>query len=500
MTRLKRWIPEICIFALLLTCYVYFFPRWADWNQNSRLNMVLAVVDDGTFQIDKYVENTGDYAKIGDHYYSDKAPGVAFLGIPVYAALRPMFHLPAMQTLMARLEANEAVAQTLREDGSGLLEHKVRFAIALVAVAFVTAALPSAITGVLLYRLAHRMTHSVLAGSLVALSYGLLTPAFAYANAFFGHQLCAALLLGSFALVISGSNASIKKGALVGALLGYSVLTEYPAALGVLCIVAYCVLVRPNVRFLLALGLSLALFGVILGVYNNHIFGSPFSLGYAHSTLYMEQHETGFFSLVGPQPDALWGLTFGLYRGIFVLSPWLLLALPGALFWWRRRGRRRELFLMLGIFLSFFMFNASSIMWWGGWSVGPRYILPGLPFLALLTTDAIKPSRPFAAFLLTVLLLWSLVATWGLSLAGQLYPPDTFRNPLLEYAWPHITRGDVARNVGTLLGLPGWWSLLPLLSALGLLALIWLLASRGYGQHDPMIQPSGQLVRREAGR
>jgi hypothetical protein len=72
---------ELLLFLLLISVYAYTFPRWADPNQNSRLNMVVAVVEDGTFRIDPYVSNTVDYAKVGDHYYSDKAPGVAFLGI-----------------------------------------------------------------------------------------------------------------------------------------------------------------------------------------------------------------------------------------------------------------------------------------------------------------------------------------------------------------------------------------------------------------------------------
>ena len=63
---MKRiFLNEITIIILLLACYGYFFPRWADPNQNSRLDMIVAVVDDGTLMIDKYVANTVDYAKVG---------------------------------------------------------------------------------------------------------------------------------------------------------------------------------------------------------------------------------------------------------------------------------------------------------------------------------------------------------------------------------------------------------------------------------------------------
>ena len=58
-------------FALLflgfLFCYAYFFPRWAEWNQNSRMDLTLAIVEQGRFAIDDYYENTGDYAVYGDH-------------------------------------------------------------------------------------------------------------------------------------------------------------------------------------------------------------------------------------------------------------------------------------------------------------------------------------------------------------------------------------------------------------------------------------------------
>jgi len=75
-------------FALgVLLCAIYVFPRWADNNVNSRLDMVVALVDDGGFQIDKYVANTVDYATVNGHFYSDKAPGVALLGAPIYAVL-----------------------------------------------------------------------------------------------------------------------------------------------------------------------------------------------------------------------------------------------------------------------------------------------------------------------------------------------------------------------------------------------------------------------------
>src|SRR5262245_27794027 len=81
---------EIVLVLVLLVSWLYFLPRWADWSQNSRLNLTLAIVDKGTLRIDDYYQNTGDYAKFEGHYYTDKAPGPSLLAVPVYAAIRPI--------------------------------------------------------------------------------------------------------------------------------------------------------------------------------------------------------------------------------------------------------------------------------------------------------------------------------------------------------------------------------------------------------------------------
>jgi len=60
LAALRR--PEWRLFALLLVCYVYFLPRFADWSQSSRAAVILAIVNDGRLSIDDYGWATGDYA------------------------------------------------------------------------------------------------------------------------------------------------------------------------------------------------------------------------------------------------------------------------------------------------------------------------------------------------------------------------------------------------------------------------------------------------------
>jgi hypothetical protein len=88
-----------------------------------------------------------------------------------------------------------------------------------------------------------------------------------------------------------------------------------------------------------------------------------------------------------------------------------------------------------------------------------------LPFMALPVVFVFERwhNQTWFRLLSAFLMLWSWAATWGLSLAGQAFPSDSIRNPLLEYALPNWLEGNIARNLGTILGLPGVWSLLPLL-------------------------------------
>jgi hypothetical protein len=124
-----------------------------------------------------------------------------------------------------------------------------------------------------------------------------------------------------------------------------------------------------------------------------------------------------------------------------------------------------------------FLFNASSSMWWGGYAIGPRYILPALPFFVLGLAYAFAQPNQSMKWLKPIaiaLFAGSLVATWGLTLAEQAFPPDYLYNPLVQHALPNWQKGNIARNIGTILGLRGPLSLLPLLALVGLLgALVW---------------------------
>jgi hypothetical protein len=485
----NSWINQdrlnqtLLVFVLLIS-FLYFLPRWADQNTNSRMDMIVAVVENGTFQIDPYVQNTVDFARVGAHYYSDKPPGAALLGIPVYAVLRLALKSPFLGPLVTHLSANPAFQATLNASGTGISEDKVRIAISQVAVTYLVATLPTLLLALLLYRLLRQMKVQPGVSLFTVMAYGLLTPAFAYANNFYSHQLSAALLFAAFYLSFNRQKiAQAGKLLLIGFLIGYAVISEYQVVLiaGILFLYTFYQLFRSGnwlkIGWVLLTGLI-----IMAGwmVYNTLIFGGPFNLSYAYSADWTAQHQTGFMSLTYPHLDALWGMTFSLFRGLFLLSPLLLLAFPGLIIWWKNKAFRTELVVVLAIILAMGLFNSSSVMWWGGFAIGPRYFLPAVPFMTLPLGVFLSQNlkKIWASILTAVLAALSLVSTWGLTLAGQSFPPDTIFDPYTAYMIPNWQSGNIARNLGTLLGFHGVSSLVPLAITLLLAALAWFFLSQ----------------------
>jgi hypothetical protein len=315
---------------------------------------------------------------------------------------------------------------------------------------------------------------------------------------FYGHNISAFLLFGAFSMLFnlrrSNSPTSPLSLLLVGLLLGYSVLTEYPTLLVAAILFFYTLYVlwrKHEITKIVWLILSAGVCAGVLLLYNKTLFGSPFDLGYNHSELWAKQHSSGLVSLTYPHLDALWGITFGVFRGLFFYSPITLLAVAGFWFWFRSKKYRAEFWATITSLISFALFNASSVMWWGGWGIGPRYLLPALPFAAIAVAFALDASRALRR-IGVVLALWSLVVTWGVTLAEQSFPPDTMFNPLFEYALPNWMNGNIARNIGTLLGFKGAFSLIPLGFGLIVLFLAWRKTNRNSSQ-SPFSESSSNI-------
>lgn len=470
MNRLRTYLPEICIFLTLLSCYAYFFPRWADWNQNSRLDLTMAIVERGSLSIDDYHANTGDKLYFAGHYYCDKAPGLSFAAVPLYAVGYPILSNPTVASLLDRMGEGAALEDTLYPAGTGVNERKMQFAVAQYVLTLALVSIPSALLGVLLYCFLARFTSRLWPRLAVALAYGLGTTALPYSTTFYSHQLGAVLTFSAFFLVFRVLRESAPRWHLwvVGALLGYSVITEYPTGLIAIAIGLYAILGLRDWRAALPIVLAATPSILLWMVYNQVRFGAPLELGYQYHASFPRHAQAGWAGLAGPNLRALWDITFSAYRGLFFRSPFLLVAPVGFYHLWQQRRYRLEVAVNALVVIGYFLYASSFYDWAGGHAAGPRYLVAMLPFMAfpLITVYTGDRRHRWLWTITLVLVCASILLVGAETIAGQHFPYEEIHSPWQEYTIPAMCQGNIARNLGMIFGLQKWISLVPLLACL----------------------------------
>jgi hypothetical protein len=479
------------IVLILFLAYGYFIPRGALWNPDTRIFLAASIVDRGQLNIDPYAQYTGDKAAFNGHYYSDKAPGSSLLAVPAYALVK-----------LTLFQGKTPYLQLLSDSDEQRTDFLARYLITLLLVG-----LPSALLGGLFFRFLAYFGLGPRGRLLLTLGYGLGTIAFAFSSVFFGHQIVALLLFAAFYLLfrIRQNALSQRHYVTAGVLAGCAIMSEYPAALIAVCLLLYALSHARHWRALLLLGAGMLPSLVIVALYNTLCFGSPWNQGYANLAgpeAFRVGQAQGFLGITGPHLDALWQTTFGPYRGLFLFSPFLALAVPGFVLLFRQRAWRSEAILWLGIVVVYFLFAISYYAWDGGYSLGPRHFIPALPFLVLPIALALKQrgwlrGLAAASISLSIVIVTLATAVFPLNdprfdapltqrviplLLGMQPDPD---HPALSAAalwsgfWreaPLFTHAQFDNNWGELFHLPGIWQLLPLFIGVSMiLARFWLL-------------------------
>jgi hypothetical protein len=361
--RLSRTrVSALGVFLILLASYAFFWHS-RDWNTGSRLMLTYALVDRGTVAITGLDQQTGDKAYFRGEFYSDKLPGYPLLAALPYASARWVFGLPPHP----------------------LNQEAKKYWAADYWVTLATSGLLTAWTAALLVLLARDMGCKPGIAALVGLAYGLSTPAYAYATLAYGHQASAFALLASFLLIREKvPRFEGLRIALAGFLAAYASVIELQvgpvsAILGLYLLVE--VLGRrhhPSALASFAIGAIVPT--LVLLAYNQIAFGSPWDMGYFHEVAFSHVHSrSNRLGLMAPDWSKLEPLLWSRYRGLFFYAPILILALPGwAVLLWRRSWSLAVVsFLVCAAIL---LVNLSYPEWTGGWSTGPRLLVPLIPF------------------------------------------------------------------------------------------------------------------------
>ena len=384
---MRRSLGPAALVAVALALAFSSLTPLIAWNEPSRAALTAAIVDRGTFAIDAYQPrssawSTGDRARHGGHYYSDKIIGTSLLAIPGYAVAKvlggwPVGGLPLGPAMVAM----RVTAETIPGVVSGLL--------------FCS----------LLVRLGASRRRAVL-GTAFAV-FGTIW--FAYGTALYPYipGIAATLAAAHLTLFPPERWRPATVSLAVGALLGLALLMDYAfavvaAAVGltriVLALRGSPGTGRGVVRaagHALAIGAgalpSLALFAS----YCLAIFGQlaiPYQ--FLENTAFQEGMAGGVLGVGAPRLGPLLFITVHPFRGLFFWSPVVVVGYAGCFLSLRDPDVRRRAAAWLGVLLlpAYLLLGAGYYMWWGGWAIGSRFLLPALPF-AMLGLAAVGRSR-----------------------------------------------------------------------------------------------------------
>ncbi len=405
----------LALLVLSLSSYAWLFSAVSAPNERTRLYLAVALVDEGTLQVDTQLKRFGrvfDLAQHDGHYFTDKAPGSSFLAAPIYALAR-IAHEPT--------------------------DFRVEELVNLVRTWLM---LPMGLLGFLLLRALLRRLHTVdWAIDVASLGFALGTVAFHYGTAFYGHVLVSTLLLAALWFMARAglfSEEPRTRARYLGNSLGAGLcaglmgFTEYQAiaVAALLCVVFAFAPRALRLPGLAAYTLGGLPFAVALLVYNQHAFGGPFELSYHH--------------LVGKQLQELHG--FGLAGA--TVPTWQ--AFSGGLW----------LAMLLSV-LYFVGIVSSSSVWAGGWAFGPRLLVPITPLLALAAARLLHAHhhtllRAFAGASVAFA-----VGYHGLMQLTFPELPPSHTRPVADLARPLLEANLVAPNLACKVGQLGTLTLWP---------------------------------------
>lgn len=397
-------------------------------NEQSRVELAVALAQYGSVSIDPVLPVYGtpfDRSVRDQKNYSDKAPGLSFLGVPIVW----------IADLILPREGN-----TTSPSYWGLRHLMTWFLIVLPAGLFPFLAL-NRYTPVPRYKIE------------ISLLFALVTPILTYAGVFFGHVPAGILAALAWMLTIEVPNQNLRQTsgnvALAGFLLAFATIIEYPTAIVGLVIFVSMAFRRFSL-FLLFLFVGTCFLGIIpCLIYHQLAFGSPFTTGYAfksdwwHGSL----HQAGFFGISIPSFESLWGILIGTKRGILFYSP-ILLLIPLGLRQMERQTKGSSLpYITLAILYLWFASGFSD--WQAGWSAAARHLLPCVlififPFAnAILFFVSENQNKRIYTFILFCVASFSLTTIF-LSISLTPFFPEHFSSPIGQLVLPAMAEGYFA--------------------------------------------------------
>jgi len=419
---------------LFITCWLIFVLHFAtDFVREHYL--VLSIVDDFSFRLDKYAGLHPDIFETPNHGVHHGAnPGASMIAAIPYMVFKPIVNGVSHYTKRGNQPgkdgpaiykdhrpARERFYKQVRERG---LDIKFGL-VGIITMVFCMAPL-SSLGALVMFQALGRVGLSSRASIWLALLYAFGTPIF-FRTAYLNQNLMVAVF--TFMAFLQLWQAKEKKQtsfrwrfATAGFLGGLSLLCDYSALVPLVLLYGYGVLRRTDLTTLRqalkeSLFYPLGMIGpvLLLWFYQWQSFGFPF---------YPPQHSmpplaltdfVGYRGFVWPKGELGWMLLFDYRFGLFLISPILLLAFVAPLLNHFKKSivPLRETLFIFFLFFSFTLFFSCIEHTRLQWVSGIRYMVPMIPFLYLLTAAVIIRIPKKVAYGLAV---FSFAASWCMSM------------------------------------------------------------------------------------
>lgn len=379
----------------------------------SRYVLTEAIVKDKTVFLNEQRARfaSPDVSKHSERYFSLFAPGVSFLGVPLYLLGT---YFDQAQIFTYSLSMLFAIINTL-----------------------------------LIVIISRKLNANLYASILAGLIFLFASNALSYALTFTQHHASVFFILTSILLVLAKRTAA--KNLLLGVTIGAAILIDIPNLLLMLPVVGYAFLslIRTKksddgkqVRIIFNPSLVMIIIGALpfaflFGWYNHHLTGSytlaPQFVGmtkdFRDTTLEEKlepETQTRHFRVLEAHrlPNSMSVLISSHDRGIIYFSPIVLLALFGAKPF--LKSKRKAAYLLAFLIATTFLVYGMWADPWGGWAFGPRYLIPAIAFACVFLSFAISSygKKIWFIALFIPLLAYSITVNLAGALTTTQLPPS----------------------------------------------------------------------------
>lgn len=356
----------------------YYLDIWHNANTVSRLLPVKTLVEDGTWCIDKYHEQTIDKALINGHYYSEKAPLPAFIVTPFYF-----------------LAYHSGLSNEMQDDNCLFLLGSILIGM-----------IPFLLIVMLLFHSLVAKQWNIYKAMLVSLLLCYSTFVFIYAGTPFSHVMAALWVLLSFIFLKEK-----KKYFLAGLFSGFAFLTEYPTGLILLIWPLLLYLQNRKIQELVQFYSGVLPSIIIQLVYNYSFTGNPIDMLYNHQAIDFYHDPNTFIGFALPIPEAMWKLLFGFYRGLFFHAPVLIIIVWLMIKEFVKSPSTTTKNFVFPLFVCSYLLFSSYRVWYGGWCFGPRHFVPITVLLLYYYANDLE-LKGIKGLMITLLSLMGLFYVW----------------------------------------------------------------------------------------